>query len=112
MTQQKAASLTSGLFARKGKASPASLLISELEASGMAAPGAPVNDSDQNGSGQNGSGANGNGVNGAAAFNGRRRPRSAPALPLLAFVAAPAPADDPAKSEERRGGERGGRTGE
>ncbi len=31
MTQQKAASLTSSLFARKGKASPASLLISELQ---------------------------------------------------------------------------------
>src|SRR3546814_10320729 len=65
MTQQKAASLTSGLFARKGKASPASLLISELEASGMAAPEAPANGS-------------GNGANGAAAFNGRRRPRAAP----------------------------------
>jgi len=31
MTQQKAASLTSSLFARKGKASPASLSISELQ---------------------------------------------------------------------------------
>jgi len=64
MTQKAAASLSSSLFARKGKASPASLLISEMEAAnGSAAPGR---------------------VNGSA----RRRPKADADLPLLAYVEA------------------------
>ena len=65
MTQQKAASLSSSLFAHKGKASPASLLISELETAGAA-------------SGR------------AGGHNGRRKPKPPAELPLLAFVEAQA----------------------
>src|SRR3546814_20083249 len=41
MRHEKAASLTSSLFARKGRASPASLLISELETGDAETPEAP-----------------------------------------------------------------------
>ncbi|MGF1628391.1 MAG: SPOR domain-containing protein [Kiloniellaceae bacterium] len=79
MTQQKAASLTNSLFAHKGKASPASMLISELEAAGTgsfdpsgrdAAAGAKVRSAGLNGVG------------------GRRKPKPPAELPLLAFVEA------------------------
>ncbi|MGD1877967.1 MAG: SPOR domain-containing protein [Kiloniellaceae bacterium] len=102
MTQQKAASLTRSLFARKGKASPASLLISEMQASGVdtlerepyeqdlvdrqplradddpAAETAPVAKA------ANGKAA---GLKGAA---GRRKAKAEAELPLLAFVEAQA----------------------
>src|SRR5512138_2989677 len=74
MSQQKAASLTSNLFARKGKASPASLLISELEAGGAETPVAATSHGTANGR----SGANGS----------RRKPKPVEDLPLLAFVEA------------------------
>ena len=64
MTQKAAASLSSSLFARKGKASPASLLISEMAAAnGGAVPGRP---------------------NGSAP----RKPKAEADLPLLAYVEA------------------------
>ncbi len=65
MTQKAAASLSSSLFARKGKASPASLLISEMEAANAT-----------------------NGASGRPAANGsaRRRPKAEADLPLLAYV--------------------------
>jgi hypothetical protein len=69
MSQQKAASLTSSLFARKGKASPASLLISELDSvsAGGAVPAA---------------------TKAAANGSARRKPKTSAELPLLAFVEA------------------------
>jgi len=81
MSQKAAASLTSSLFARKGKASPASLLISELEAAGAEAAEA-------------GTPAAANARAGAA--NGRRRPKPVPDLPLLAYVEAQEAADEAA----------------
>lgn len=78
MTQKAAASLSSSLFARKGKASPASLLISEMEAANGAAPsGKPA-------------------ANGSA----RRKPKAQADLPLLAFVEAQT---EPANESESDG---------
>jgi len=86
MTQQKAASLSSSLFAHKGKASPASLLISELEAAGA----------ESFGPGGQAAAANGR----AGGHHGRRKPKPPAELPLLAFVEAQAP--------EEAGGEESG----
>lgn len=87
MTQQKAASLTSSLFARKGKASPARLLISELEGAEAdtldpAETAAATAAAAQAASATSAAGK-AKGVNGAA----RRKPKEAE-LPLLAFVEA------------------------
>src|SRR3546814_8333761 len=80
MSQQKAASLTSSLFARKGRASPASLLISELETGDAETPEAPE------GKGHRPA-VNGPTFNGRAGeAHGRRKPKPAADLPLLAFV--------------------------
>lgn len=82
MSQQKAASLTSSLFARKGKASPASLLISELEAAGAGSV-APAGSYTA--------------ANGRSTVNGsRRKPKPVEELPLLAFVEAQAAGADTA----------------
>lgn len=79
MTQQKAASLTSNLFARKGKASPAGALISEMEAAGTEGFDPSGRDA------ATGAKARVAGLNGAA---GRRKPKAPAELPLLAFVEA------------------------
>jgi hypothetical protein len=109
MTQQKAASLTSSLFARKGKASPARLLISEMEgaetdtldpAETVAATAAAAQAASLAASGAAaGAAGKANGVNGAA----RRKAKAAEAeLPLLAFVEAQ-DATAEAASAERAG---------
>jgi hypothetical protein len=90
MTQQKAASLTSSLFARKGKASPASQLISELEAAGTESFDPSGRDAAA------GAKARAAGLNGAA---GRRKPKAAAELPLLAFVEAQAAGEAEAAPE-------------
>ncbi|GAB4365729.1 MAG: hypothetical protein Kow00114_23190 [Kiloniellaceae bacterium] len=100
MTQQKAASLTSSLFARKGKASPARLLISELEGAETEtldpAETAAATAAAAQAASAAAAGARANGVNGAA----RRKPKSAEAdLPLLAFVEAQSGAEQSAAEE-------------
>src|SRR3546814_12407015 len=93
------------LFARKGRASPASLLISELETGDAETPEAPEGKGHRHA-------VNGPTFNGRAGeANGRRKPKPAADLPLLAFVEAPTAAEDsaheapvaPADSSEERG---------
>lgn len=88
MTQQKAASLTSSLFAHKGKASPASLLISELQQDDAEAVRPAIIVGVGNGKGAFGTGNKipVSELSGATA----RKKAAAPEvdLPLLAFVEA------------------------
>src|SRR3546814_15479019 len=89
MSQQKAASLTSSLFARKGRASPASLLISELETGDAETPEAPEGKGHRHA-------VNGPTFNGRAGqANTRRKPQPAADLPVRAFAEAQ-------RTEERR----------
>src|SRR3546814_18468257 len=81
------------LFARKGRASPASLLISELETGDAETPEAPEGKGHRHA-------VNGPTFNGRAGeANGRRKPKPAADLPLLAFVEAQTAAADSAPED-------------
>ena len=103
MTQHKAAALTSSLFARKGRASPASLLIADLEEAGPHRPTtgqvseAAPEPFEEAANGPMNRGAINSGAIPVAALNGaagrRKAKPQAAELPLLAFVEAQAAAD-------------------